>query len=157
MSLYQRLRPFYQRSPEERVQIMQAELVAPLDTLRRAIGDLSRLRPDQTASLMRGRFGELLDVLCESMARLDALVAEGVERCDHARAVGGLSDHELHAYRHDLLTPLNNLRGVARLTVRISDPGLPASFTQMVRDLDMASRDVLDVIDALTSSQERTG
>lgn len=157
MSLYQRLRPFYQRSPEERVQIMLAELVAPLDTLRRAIGDLSRLRPDQTASLMRGRFGELLDVLCESMARLDALIAEGVERCEHARVVGGLSDHELRAYRHDLLTPLNNLRGVARLTVRISDPGLPASFTQMVRDLDMASRDVLDVIDALTSSQERTG
>lgn len=157
MSLYQRLRPFYQRSPEERVQIMQAELVAPLDTLRRAIGDLSRLRPDQTASLMRGRFEELLDVLCESMARLDALVAEGVARCDYARAVGGLSDYELHAYRHDLLTPLNNLRGVARLTVRISDPGLPASFAQMIRDLDMASRDVLDVIDALTSSQERTG
>ncbi|ABU59408.1 hypothetical protein [Roseiflexus castenholzii] len=157
MSLYQRLRPFYRLSPEERIRMMQVELAAPLDTLRRAIGDLSRLRPDQTASLMRGRFGELLDVLCESMARLDALIAEGVERCEHARVVGGLSDHDLHAYRHDLLTPLNNLRGVARLALRISDPDLPADFVQATRDLDNASRDALDVIDALTASQERDG
>jgi signal transduction histidine kinase len=157
MSLYQRLRPFYQRSPEERVQIMQTELVAPLDTLRCAIGDLSRLSADQTASLMGGRFEELIDVLRDSMVRLDMLVAEGIDRCESARAVGGLSVQELHVYRHDLLTPLNNLRGVARLVLRISDPGLPASFAQMTYDLDNASRDVLDVIDALTSSQEREG
>lgn len=157
MSLYQRLRPFYQRLPEERIQMMQKELAAPLAALRRAIGELSQLSADQTASLMGGRFVELLEVLRDSMARLDTLVAEGVDRCERARAVGGMSDHELHVYRHDLLTPLNNLRGVARLTVRISDPGLPASFAQTTRALDNASHDVLDVIDALTSSQERSG
>ncbi len=157
MTLYQRLRPFYQRSPEERVQIMQAELAAPLGVLRCAIDELSRLSADQTAALMGGRFAELIDVLRDSMARLDTLVAEGVDRCERARAVGGLSDHELHVYRHDLLTPLNNLRGVARLIIRISDPGLPARFVQTARDLDDASRDTLDVIDALTASQERVG
>jgi signal transduction histidine kinase len=157
MSLYDRLRPFYQRSPEERVRIMQAELAAPLDALRRAIDDVSRLSADQTASLMGGRFEELVDVLRESMVRLDTLVAEGIDRCERARAVGGLSDHELHVYRHDLMTPLNNLRGVARLAIRIRDPNLPADFAQTTRDLEGASRDVLDVIDALTASQEREG
>lgn len=155
MSLYQRLRPFYHRSPEERVQMMQTELAAPLVRLRCAIDGLHRLDAVQTASLMRGRFADLLSVLQESMNSLDTLVAEGTNRCERAHAVGGLSDHELHVYRHDLLTPLNNLRGVARLVVRIDDPGLPEEFTQMVRDLDHASRDVLDVIDALTASQER--
>lgn len=155
MSLYQRLRPFHQRSPEERVLMMQAELAAPLDVLRRAIGDLSQMGVDQTASLMGGRFQELIDVLCDSMAHLDTLVAEAGKRCERARAVGGLDDHELHVYRHDLLTPLNNLRGVARLALRINDSNLPASFGRITRDLDNASRDVLDVIDALTASQER--
>lgn len=157
MSLYQRLRPFYQRSPEERIRIMQTELAAPLDALHRAIDELSRLSADQTASLMGGRFQELMDVLRESMVRLDALAAEGVDRCERARAVGGLSDHELHVYRHDLLTPLNNVRGVARLMNRISVPGLPVDFVRMTDDLNNASRDALDVIDALTASQERNG
>ena len=29
MSLYQRLRPLYHRSPQERIQVMQTELAAP--------------------------------------------------------------------------------------------------------------------------------
>ncbi|GIW02497.1 histidine kinase [Roseiflexus sp.] len=157
MSLYQRLRPSYRLSPEERIRMMRVELAAPLDVLRCAIDGVSRLSADQKASLMGGRFEELVDVLRDSMARLDALIAEGVERCEHARVVGGLSDHDLHAYRHDLLTPLNNLRGVARLALRISGPDLPADFVQATRDLDNASRDALDVIDALTASQERDG
>ncbi|MCS6939646.1 MAG: histidine kinase [Roseiflexaceae bacterium] len=157
MSLYQRLRLFYQRSPEERIRILQAELAAPLDALRRAIDELSRLSADQTASLMGGRFQELMDVLRDSIARLDTLVSEGVERCERARIVGGLSDHELHVYRHDLLTPLNNLRGVGRLMNRINDPGLPADFVRIIGDFNNASCDVLDVIDALTAAQERNG
>ncbi|MCS7290806.1 MAG: histidine kinase [Roseiflexus sp.] len=157
MSLYQRLRPFYQRPPEERIRIMQAELAAPLDALRRAIDELSRLSADQTASLAEGRFGELIDVLRDSMARLDTLVAEGIDRCEVARAVGGLSDQALRMYRHDLLTPLNNLRGVALLARRFSNVNLPAHLARIIGDLDSASCDVLDVIDALTSSQERDG
>lgn len=157
MSLYQRLRPLYQRSPEERLQIMQTELAAPLDALRRAIDELSRLSADQMAALMGGRFEELIEILRDSMARLNALAAEGVDRCERARAVGGLSDHELRIYRHDLLTPLNNVRGVARLMHRISDPGLPADVVRMTGDINNASRDALDVIDALTASQERNG
>lgn len=157
MSLYQRLRPLYQRSPEERLQIMQTELAAPLNALRRAIDELSRLSADQMAALMGGRFEELIEILRDSMARLDTLAAEGVDRCERARAVGGLSDHELRVYRHDLLTPLNNVRGVARLMNRISDPGLPADVVRMTGDLNNASCDALDVIDALTAEQERVG
>lgn len=152
MSLYQRLRPLYHRSPQERIQAMQAELAAPLDATRRAIDRLLQLDAEQTAPLMRGRFDELLDVLRDSMARLETLVAEGNER---ARA-SSISDRDLHVYRHDLLTPLGNVRSVARLLVRIVSPDLPPGFTQVTRDLDNASRDVLDVIDALTASQERT-
>jgi signal transduction histidine kinase len=151
MSLYQRLRPLYHRSAQERIQVMQAELAAPLDATRRALDRLLQLDAEQTAPLMRGRFDELLDVLRDSMARLEALVAEG-----SARADSGISDRDLHVYRHDLLTPLGNVRGVARLLVRINSPDLPPGFTQVTRDLDDASRDVLDVIDALTASQERT-
>lgn len=157
MSLYQRLRPFYQCSPEERLQIMQTELAAPLDALRHAIDELSRLDVDQMAALMGGRFEELIEILRDSMARLNTLAAEGVDRCERARAVGELSDHELHVYRHDLLTPLNNVRGVARLMNRISDPGLPADVVRVTGDLNNASRDALDVIDALTAAQERAG
>jgi signal transduction histidine kinase len=153
MSLYQRLRPLYHRSPQERIQVMQTELAAPLDATRRALDRLLQLDAEQTAPLMQGRYDELLDVLRDSMARLETLVAEGDERAQ----VSSISDHDLHVYRHDLLTPLGNVRGVARLLVRISSPDLPPGFKQVTRDLDDASRDVLDVIDALTASQEREG
>ena len=84
------------------------------------------------------------------MARPETLVAEG-----NARADGGISDRDLRVYRHDLLTPLGNVRGVARLLAHINSPDLLPGFMQVTRDLDDASRDVLDVIDALTTSQER--
>ncbi|MGQ9550096.1 MAG: histidine kinase [Roseiflexus sp.] len=152
MSLYRRLRPLYHYSPQDRMQIMQAEIVAPLDVTRRAVDRLLQMDANQTALLIRGRFDELIDILHESMARLETLVAEGNERA----RVSSISDRDLHVYRHDLLTPLGNIRNVARLLISIDVPDLPPDFTQVTHNLDAASRDVLDVIDALTASQERT-
>lgn len=158
MSTYDRLRPLYTRQPEERVHLMCAELATPLTAAHDAIEQLLQHDPAQAPSLLGGHFGELTEILRDSIVQLEQLIADGPSLCERARANGGLSDQELHVYRHDIMTPLGNVRSVARLLGRAGGgDGTPPGIAASVRNLDEAARELLDIIDALTAWQERSG
>ncbi|NWG22272.1 MAG: histidine kinase [Chloroflexi bacterium] len=157
MSTYDRLRPLYTRQPEERVRLMCAELATPLAAAHTAIAQLLRFDRAQALSLLGGHFGELTEILRDSIVQLEQLIADGPALCERARANGGLSDQELHVYRHDIMTPLGNVRSVARLLGRTGTDGIPPDIAASTRNLDEAARELLDIIDALTAWQERAG
>lgn len=154
MSTYQRLRPYYALPPDERISMMCAEMAAPLSAARAAIDELQRFEPAQLAGLFGGRYADLAAVLRASLPQLAHLIDTGPGMCERARAAGGLSDHELHVYRHDLLTPLGNVSGVAKLLVRVVDAA-PPDFARYAQALNNAARELIDIVDALTASHDR--
>lgn len=158
MSSYAELRPHYTKSPDERLALLEDELRAPLAEATRIAAELGSADTSPAGELYGGRFGELVEILAISIARLaevsgqiDAIRARGSE-------AGGLRDEAIHVFRHDLLTPIGTVRGVALMLAKAevaNTPGVPASFVASAQRLAEVINEFKDVLDALTETRTR--
>jgi hypothetical protein len=158
MSSYAELRPHYAKSPDERMALLETELRAPLGEATRIAGELGSADTSTAGDLYGGRFGELVEILAISIARLAEVTGQIGAIRERGSAGGGLRDEEVHVFRHDMLTPIGTVRGVALMLVKAeaaSGPGVPASFFASAQRLADVINEFKDVLDALTETRER--
>jgi signal transduction histidine kinase len=156
MSRYDELRPYYSRSPDERMALLEQELRAPLAEANRLAAELGAADASHAAALYGGRFGELVEILVISSAKLAEVV--GRVPAIRERAAGAVSDEEVHVFRHDLLTPIGTVRGVAGMIAKTEvrdTPGVPAEFISKAEELASVANMIKDILDALTDARGR--
>ncbi|HWQ11991.1 MAG TPA: hypothetical protein VNL77_04285 [Roseiflexaceae bacterium] len=159
MSRYDELRVFYTRSPGERMALLEQEMRAPLAEAARLAAELTAMDDSAAPALFGGRLGELVEIVGISAAKLAAVAGQALGLSERARAVGGLRDEDLHVFRHDMLTPIGTLRGVAGMLAQAGggdDAGLPPDFAARASALVAAIDELKDVLDALTDTRGRT-
>ncbi|MEN9934479.1 MAG: hypothetical protein RLZZ387_1058 [Chloroflexota bacterium] len=158
MSTYDELRVYYTRPPDERMALLEQEMRGPLNETARLAAQLNSTNPFAAPALFGGRFGELIEILQISSAKLAEVALQGPALREKARAVGGLVEEDMHVFRHDLLTPLGTVRGVAEMLAKIDvseTSGLPLGFTATAEALAAAVNELKDVLDALTETRSR--
>ncbi|MFO7169750.1 MAG: histidine kinase [Chloroflexota bacterium] len=158
MSRYDELRARFTGSPDERIALLEQMLREPLETATALAADLGALDPSRGAALFGGRFGELVEILAISAAKLGEVAKQLPALRERSRAVGGAREEDIHAFRHDLLTPLGTVRGVAGMLAQTDlsqAPDLPADFAAKVQELVRAMNELKDVLDALTDARVR--
>ena len=158
MSRYDELRVFYGRSPDERMVILEQEMRAPLEAACRIAADLGTVDPSTAPALFGGRFDELIEILAISAAKLADVAAQAPAVCARGQERGGLRDEEVHVFRHDLLTPIGTVRGVAGMLAKCDPdtaPDLPPDFVAKAQALAEAINELKDVLDALTDARGR--
>jgi hypothetical protein len=159
MSRYDDLRVYYTRSSDERMELLEQELRAPLAEVARLTAELKALDSSMAGELYGGRFAELLEILDLAAGNLSEVARRITPMRERARAVGSLADDEVHVFRHDLLTPISNVRGVAGMLAKaeVKDgPGLPPGFTARAQRLAAVLNEIKDILDALTDARGRT-
>jgi signal transduction histidine kinase len=158
MSRYDELRVHYTKSPDERMALLDQLMAGPLQEALRLASELGATEADAAAPLFGGRFGELIEILGISAAKLQEVAGQIAEVRARGAASGGLRDEDVHRYRHDLLTPIGTVRGVAGMLSRDDvrqAPELPAGFSARVEGLAAALGELKDVLDALTDARGR--
>jgi signal transduction histidine kinase len=156
MSRYDELRPYYSRNPDERMALLEQELRAPLAEANRLAAELGATDASNAAALYGGRFGELVEILAISSAKL-AEVAGRVPTI-RERAAGAVSDEEVHIFRHDLLTPIGTVRGVASMLAKTEvrdTAAIPVEFIGKAEELAAIANEIKDILDALTDARGR--
>lgn len=158
MSSYHELRVHYTKSPDERMALLEQFMSGPLETSIRLAATIGATNPDVAPSLFGGRFGELIEILGISAAKLEEVARQIPELRQRALANGGMRDEDVHSFRHDLLTPIGTVRGVAGMLAREDVrqlPALPADFFAQIEELVTALGELKDVLDALTETRNR--
>lgn len=148
------------RSSDERLAQLDRELRAPLEEIARVAAELGAADASTAGALYNGRFGELIEILGIASDRL-AEVAAGLPAIrSRGAANGGLTEEDVHRFRHDILTPVGTVRGVAGMlgAAQVRDtPGVPADFTANARRLAALLNELKDMLDALTDTRGPTG
>jgi signal transduction histidine kinase len=158
MSRYDELRVFYGRIPDERMALLEREMRAPIAEACRLAAEIVAVDMSVAPALFGGRLGELIEILGISAARLGEVAGQAPAVRERARAAGQLRDEDIHAFRHDLLTPIGTLRGVAGMLARAdihTVPALPPDLAARARALAAAIDELCDVLDALTDVRGR--
>jgi hypothetical protein len=158
MSKYDDLRVHFSKSPDERMELLDREIRAPLAATAELAANLRTVDPRAGAGLFGGRFGELLEILEISSRKLADVANEIGPIRARGQGGGGLKDDDLHIFRHDLLTPIGTVRGVAGMLAKADAgqaPDLPADFHAKAEALTATLNEIKDVLDALTDARGR--
>jgi signal transduction histidine kinase len=158
MPSYTELRPNYTKSPDERMALLERELAAPLAEATQIAADLGGADTSTAGELYGGRFSELVEILAISIARLAEVTGRIDAIRERGRAAGELREEEIHVFRHDLLTPIGTVRGVALMLAKAevaNTPGVPASFIDSAQRLASVVNAFKDILDALTETRTR--
>jgi hypothetical protein len=135
--------------------LLTREMAEPVGEIRRLAAELRAICP-AAPDLFGGRFAELIDILGISVHKLDDVAAQAPTLL--ARMNGDLRDDDVHLFRHDLLTPIGTVRGVAKMLARADvsgSPGMPPDFAARAQALIGALSELKDVLDALTDVRGR--
>lgn len=145
-------------SLDERMARLDRELRAPLEEIARVAAQLGAADASSASALYNGRFGELIEILGIASAKLAEVAASLPALRSRGAASGGLTEDDVHRFRHDMLTPVGTVRGVAGMlaAAHVRDThGVPAEFAARAQRLAAPLNEIKDLLDALTDTRGR--
>jgi hypothetical protein len=160
MSKYDDLRKYFDKSPNEKVQLLRQELSLPFDMLQSTVNHLTQLDVNTTPSLTGGRYYELLLVLVASTERLSGIIGMiSILIRERKQSGGNFDQDDMDNLRIEMLVPIQSLQMAASLLNTVytdKEQDLPGDFHIRTSSLIQSVNNLRDIVNALTDPQERT-